>query len=89
MDWFRHIAQAYHDLPASESMLRAVEYFEKQAQKALERLQNSKYRELARYGDLHWGLAHQDYGWSNGQLGKAASGSSTWTAWHTTFPSAI
>lgn len=70
MDWFRHIAQAYHDLPASESMLRAVEYFEKQAQKALERLQNSKYRELARYGDLHWGLAHQDYGWSNGQLGK-------------------
>ena len=30
----------------------------------------TKIPQSARYGDLHLGLAHQDYGWSNGQLGK-------------------
>ncbi len=70
MDWFRNIAKAYNDMPASEPLLQAVELFEPHAKAALEKLQNSPYRKLLQYEDSHWGLVHQDYGWSNGQLGK-------------------
>lgn len=69
IDWFRNIAIAYNDMPASESLLKVVDLYEKQAILATESLQNSKYIELTKYGNEHWGLVHQDYGWSNGQVG--------------------
>lgn len=69
IDWFRNIAIAYSDLPASGILLKVVDLYEKQATLAAEALQNSKYTELIKYGNANWGLVHQDYGWSNGQLG--------------------
>jgi len=70
MDWFRNIAKAYKELPASSYLLDVVDEFEKQARRSLERLDQSKYYELVKHGNSHWGLVHQDYGWSNGQMGK-------------------
>lgn len=69
MDWFRNIAKAYSDLPASPLLLSVVNQFEEQAKRSLERLMQSSYFELAEKGNEYWGLVHQDYGWSNGQMG--------------------
>lgn len=69
MDWFRNIAKAYEEMPASSHLLNVVDTFEQQAKKSLERLNQSSYWELAKRGNEHWGLVHQDYGWSNGQMG--------------------
>lgn len=69
MDWFRHIANAYHEMPASTAVLNVVDHFEEQAIRTYERLSNSSYPDLVRLGNEAWGLAHQDYGWSNGQMG--------------------
>ena len=40
MDWFRNIAQAYEELPASTHLLNVVDEFEEQAKRSLERLIN-------------------------------------------------
>lgn len=69
MDWFRNIAQAYEDLPASSHLLSVVNKFEEQAKRSLERLMQSSYFNLVQNGNEYWGLVHQDYGWSNGQMG--------------------
>ncbi|NUK30407.1 CotS family spore coat protein [Parageobacillus sp. VR-IP] len=69
MDWFRNIAKAYNELPASSYLLNVVDEFEEQARRSLERLDQSSYFELIKRGNAYWGLAHQDYGWSNGQMG--------------------
>jgi hypothetical protein len=34
-----------------------------------QRFQNSPYNRMLAKGEPHWGLAHQDFGWSNGQMG--------------------
>jgi CotS family spore coat protein len=68
--WFRVLAQSYQDAPASSYFLSVVSQFEKQAKEGLTRLQQSAYPKLATWGEKYWGLAHQDYGWSNGQLGR-------------------
>lgn len=70
MAWFRNIANAYDELPASPSLLEVVDEFTEQAKRGLERLHQSSYDELSKLGNAHWGLVHQDYGWSNGQMGK-------------------
>jgi CotS family spore coat protein len=70
MDWFRNIAKAYNELPASSYLLNVVDEFEAQARKSLERLDQSSYFELIKHGNAYWGLVHQDYGWSNGQMGS-------------------
>ncbi|MCL6632664.1 MAG: CotS family spore coat protein [Alicyclobacillus herbarius] len=67
--WFRVLAQVYKDVPGSEALLSAVDKYEAQAVEAYKRLQASPYRKLIRRGEPAWGLAHQDYGWSNGQMG--------------------
>lgn len=70
MDWFRNIANVYGELPASTHLLNVVDGFEEQARNSLERLNQSSYSELVKEGNAHWGLVHQDYGWSNGQMGS-------------------
>ncbi|KMK77321.1 CotS family spore coat protein [Alkalihalobacillus pseudalcaliphilus] len=69
MDWFRKIAEAYGEMPASPTILSVIDQFENQAVMALERLNQSAYQELITRDDSEWGLVHQDYGWSNGQMG--------------------
>ncbi|MFD6438489.1 CotS family spore coat protein [Peribacillus sp. NPDC060186] len=69
MDWFRTTAKAYSFMPASQDLLNAVEQFEEQAKRSVEALNQSQYSELVKLGNESWGLVHQDYGWSNGQMG--------------------
>jgi CotS family spore coat protein len=69
MDWFRHIAEAYKEMPASSQILAVVDKFQEQVRNSLKRLNESDYSELIKKGNESWGLVHQDYGWSNGQMG--------------------
>ncbi|HEU4965468.1 MAG TPA: CotS family spore coat protein [Bacilli bacterium] len=69
MEWFRHIAELYIDRPASPRILSMIDKYQQQARDTLAALEASPYYELAARGETYWGLAHQDYGWSNGQLG--------------------
>ncbi|MDR3539826.1 MAG: CotS family spore coat protein [Desulfosporosinus sp.] len=69
IDWFRNIAKAYDDLPNSPLLHAAIKIFERQALDALFHLEQSAYAQMVSLGEEHWGLVHQDYGWSNGQLG--------------------
>ena len=70
IDWFRNVAQAYNDLPSSKTLLSSIDIFEREAQDALSLLEHSSYAQMAAMGEEHWGLVHQDFGWSNGQLGS-------------------
>jgi CotS family spore coat protein len=67
--WFEHIASAYPETVSSKQLLSVNGEFERQARDALARLQQSSYSRMAAKGNPHWGLVHQDYGWSNGQMG--------------------
>jgi CotS family spore coat protein len=67
--WFRNVAKAYSDIPSSQVLLANINTFERQALDALSFLQQSSYTQMVSRGEEHWGLVHQDYGWSNGQLG--------------------
>lgn len=68
--WFRDIAAAYTEFPVSQKLLEVVDGFETQAKETLDRLLNvSKYYNMVAMGEPYWGLVHQDYGWSNGQMG--------------------
>jgi len=67
--WFRHLGEAYSEMAGSASLLAVVGKYEEQARQALERLELSPYGLLVERGNAFWGLAHQDYGWSNGQVG--------------------
>jgi len=69
MGWFREVARLYPDAPASATVLALVDRFEEQARRALARLEASPYARLAARGGPAWGVVHQDYGWSNGQIG--------------------
>ena len=67
--WFRDIASIYREFPASEHLLNVVEEFERQARETNKLLLASEYAKMVSKGGPHWGLVHQDYGWSNGQMG--------------------
>ncbi|MGZ9584868.1 CotS family spore coat protein [Paenibacillus marinisediminis] len=67
--WFRDIAEAYPETAGSAPLLQVIDEFEQQAREMLDRLQNSAYSSMVAMGESYWGLAHQDYGWSNGQMG--------------------
>ncbi|WP_416150585.1 CotS family spore coat protein [Salipaludibacillus sp. HK11] len=69
MEWFENIAQSYQEMPASSVVLQHVDLFKQQAVNAKKRLDTSSYKELTARGNQFWGLVHQDYGWSNGQMG--------------------
>jgi CotS family spore coat protein len=68
-DWFRQIALRYPEMPASAPLLAALPRFESQVDTAIARLAASPFERLAALGGPANGLVHQDYGWSNGQLG--------------------
>ncbi|WP_429844262.1 CotS family spore coat protein [Brevibacillus sp. FIR094] len=67
--WMREVAKAYSEIPTSNSILAVVDHYEQQAWAALEKLKTSAYPKMIKMGEAHWGLVHQDYGWSNGQNG--------------------
>ncbi|QDS33519.1 CotS family spore coat protein [Brevibacillus brevis] len=67
--WMREVAKAYSETPTSKSILAVVDHYEQQAWAALEKLKTSAYSKMIKMGEAHWGLVHQDYGWSNGQNG--------------------
>ncbi|MEK3988806.1 CotS family spore coat protein [Robertmurraya sp. FSL R5-0851] len=67
--WFRDIALAYPETVASPHLLSVVDKFELQALDMFKRFKDSAYRKMIAKGEANWGLAHQDYGWSNGQQG--------------------
>ncbi|WP_409174497.1 CotS family spore coat protein [Brevibacillus fortis] len=67
--WMREVAKAYSETPASKSILAVVDHYEQQAWAAFEKLKTSAYPKMIKMGEAHWGLVHQDYGWSNGQNG--------------------
>jgi len=67
--WMREMAKAYPETVASKSILAVVDQYEQQAKETLERLKVSAYPKMVAMGEPHWGLVHQDYGWSNGQNG--------------------
>jgi len=69
ISWFREVAKLYKEFPASQRLLTLTNQFEQQARNALERLQKSQYSNMVAKGEPYWGLVHQDYGWSNGQIG--------------------
>ncbi|WP_096435704.1 CotS family spore coat protein [Alteribacter populi] len=69
MSWFRNIAQYYHEMPASPTILSVLDRFEEQAKQSLDHLNQSAYDSLVSRGNKEWGLVHQDYGFSNGQMG--------------------
>lgn len=68
-DWFRQIALRYPEMPASTPLLEALPRFESQVKTMITRLANSPYASLAALGGPANGLVHQDYGYSNGQIG--------------------
>lgn len=67
--WFRRLAKAYDDTPAAPQLLKVLDIFEDQAREGITRLQRSPYARLTARGESYWGLAHQDYGWGNAQIG--------------------
>lgn len=69
IDWFENLAHAYKEMPAAKTLLKVIPQFRKQADEAIQRLDRSPYTTLIERGEPAWGLVHQDFGWSNGQLG--------------------
>lgn len=67
--WFQDIGLAYSETAASANLLAVIEDFKRQANDMYLRFQNSPYNAMLAKGEPHWGLAHQDFGWSNGQMG--------------------
>jgi len=67
--WFRNVAKANSDIPSSQVLLSVIDSFERQALDALSLLEQPFFSQMLSMGEEHWGLVHQDYGWSNGQLG--------------------
>ncbi len=58
--WFRTIADAYREMPASATLLSLVDGYERQASEAHQRLLASPYASLVQRGETAWGLAHQN-----------------------------
>jgi CotS family spore coat protein len=67
--WFRDIAQLYPEIESSRTLLAHIDMFEQQARDTYQLFKESPYNRMVALGDAHWGLVHQDYGWSNGQEG--------------------
>ncbi|SFK94769.1 spore coat protein, CotS family [Paenibacillus sp. 1_12] len=67
--WFEDIATVYRGIPSSERLLSVIDEFKKQAHDIFARFQASPYFKMITKGEKYWGFAHQDYGWSNGQMG--------------------
>jgi hypothetical protein len=60
MGWFRELARAYSEYPASQTLLSLVDTYEQQALDAIARLERSPYAQLTARGEREWGIVHQD-----------------------------
>lgn len=60
MGWFRELARAYSETPASATLLSLIDQFEQQARDAITRLEASPYASLIARGNADWGIVHQD-----------------------------
>ncbi|MFB5662457.1 CotS family spore coat protein [Alteribacillus sp. HJP-4] len=68
--WFHEVAEAYPEMPVSSTVLSVVDMFKEQVSEARKRLAHSSYDEIVARGISDTGLVHQDYGWSNAQMGE-------------------
>lgn len=69
LQWFEDIAETYAEYPASNRLLSMLPQVKAEAQDYYMMFRDSAYERMTAKGEPHWGLAHQDYGWSNGQMG--------------------
>ncbi|MFD0674129.1 CotS family spore coat protein [Cohnella sp. GCM10027633] len=67
--WFRDLARSYPEAAGASRLLSVVEQFQQEAREGLARFEQSSFSKMVDKGEQHWGLVHQDYGFSNGQLG--------------------
>ncbi|GGC88547.1 spore coat protein I [Thalassobacillus devorans] len=68
LNWFRDIAHAYDEMPASSTILSVIDMYQTQAREARHRLSESSYASILERGTEEASLVHQDYGWSNAQI---------------------
>ncbi|GFR37141.1 hypothetical protein PRECH8_04370 [Insulibacter thermoxylanivorax] len=69
LQWFEDIAETYAEYPASNRLLSMLPQVKAEAQDYYMMFRDSAYERMIAKGEPYWGLAHQDYGWSNGQMG--------------------
>lgn len=67
--WFKDLASAYPETAGSALLLQVVDRFQQQARDAMARFEQSSFRKMVAKGERFWGLVHQDFGFSNGQMG--------------------
>lgn len=67
--WFRDLAEAYPETAGSAQLLQVVDRFQQQAREAMTKFEQSSFRKMVAKGERFWGLVHQDFGFSNGQMG--------------------
>jgi len=69
LQWFEEIANIYSEFPASSTLLSMLTQVKTEAADYYQMFRDSAYERMVGMGETYWGLAHQDYGWSNGQKG--------------------
>jgi len=69
LSWFEDIANIYSEFPAASTLLSMLPQIKAEAADYYMMFRDSAYERMIAMGEPHWGLAHQDYGWSNGQMG--------------------
>lgn len=67
--WFEDIAEIYSEYPSAHALISILPQIKSQASDYYMMFRDSAYERMIAMGEPHWGLAHQDYGWSNGQMG--------------------
>lgn len=67
--WFKDLASAYPETAGSAQLLQVVDRFQQQARDAMAKFEQSSFRKMVAKGERFWGLVHQDFGFSNGQMG--------------------
>ncbi|MFC5532014.1 CotS family spore coat protein [Cohnella yongneupensis] len=67
--WFKDLAAAYPETTGSGQLLQVAEHFQQQAKDAMAKFEKSSFRKMVGKGEKFWGLVHQDFGFSNGQMG--------------------
>jgi len=69
LSWFAEIAEVYSEFPAANTLSSMLPQIRSEASDHYMMFRDSAYDRMAAMGEPYWGLAHQDYGWSNGQKG--------------------
>lgn len=69
LQWFEEIANIYSEFPAATTLRSILPQIRAEANDYYTMFRDSAYQRMTAKGEPYWGLAHQDYGWSNGQMG--------------------